>query len=115
MAGVWPPDLALAAFCIGDLVDGPAALKAFGGRISITASGNWRIESFVKFQYGELNPESRVHSSVIKTLVSHGIPYANPRDRVGHTVKDKDKANNKDNANAKNKEKAKEEQPDQPF
>ena len=45
-------------------------------RIKILEKGKWYLIDFIKFQYGsELNPDSRIHASVIKILQENKIPY----------------------------------------
>jgi hypothetical protein len=58
----------LANLQIGLSVDWPAFVVACGHRIEELPGGKLWIKAFCEFQYGELNPENRVHRSVLKRL-----------------------------------------------
>jgi len=62
-------------------------------------NNKWIIIPFIKFQYGILNPENRVHNSVIKRLNQIGISKGLVKSLQG--LKDMDKEKDKD----KNKDK----------
>lgn len=102
-AGIWDVDLELAEFQIGDKI-GPAKTileNAFKERIiSIQDGTKWFIPSFIDHQYKctieDLNPENKVHKSVIEILKREGVykDYASPMQ--GAKDKDKDKELDKD-------------------
>jgi hypothetical protein len=86
LTGVWEADFGLATFQIGE--EGtPADIVALNEAmeetriVRITAQKFW-ISDFVSFQYGRIGDQSKVHVSVFKRLVEHGletqdcIPYA---------------------------------------
>jgi ABC-type antimicrobial peptide transport system permease subunit len=60
---------------------------------AINGGSKWFIRSFIEFQYGTLNPDNRVHLSIINILEKNKIkPLVSPL--LG--VKDKDKDMDKD-------------------
>lgn len=98
-AGVIDPDTKLAEFQIGDPVE-EKHFAELGNRLERLPNGKFWIPKFIRFQFGELNPESRVHASVIKLLDFHkisypisslSIGYVNPLDSTKDKEKDKDK------------------------
>jgi hypothetical protein len=72
--------------------------KHFSERVLKLGDFKFFIPKFIKFQYGELKENSKVHSSVIKKLSSHGIDYKrfDTLWAIPHTIKDKDKDKDKD-------------------
>lgn len=71
--GVWKVNLKLAAFQIGEELDGPDLLQTFAGRIEDIGNGRWFIPQFCAFQYGTLSPNSKPHQRIIQTAAKHGI------------------------------------------
>ena len=72
----------------------------FGDRVTVLSSEKWFITKFVEFQYGSLNKENRVHSSVIAILKKEvSKPLARPmqgckekeKEKEKEVVKDKDR------------------------
>jgi len=43
-------------------------LSIFNGRIKVINEGKWFLPKYIEFQYGKLNPDSRIHASVISVL-----------------------------------------------
>jgi hypothetical protein len=72
-AGVWSPNFPLAEFQIGTKIDWSDFKEQLGDRLRIVRGGKWWVPSFVKFQFGKLGPDARVHQSVVKLLESHGL------------------------------------------
>ncbi len=99
-SGVIDPDMALASFQIGQPVNQDHIIE-IGDRIEKISNGKYWIPKFVRFQFGVLSEESRVHSSVIKLLKHNQIDYSIDSLSIGngsttHTPKDKDKRKDKD-------------------
>lgn len=99
-AGVIDPDIMLATFQIGDTVK-EDHFTELGDRIQSLPNGKRWIPKFIRFQFGQLSPESRVHASVVKLLLFHNIQY--PMDSLSiayvkgiDTLKDKDKYKDKE-------------------
>lgn len=98
-AGIWHVDFEIAQIYIGK--DAPVnekdALALFNKteqRISVLNGGTkWLIMPFINFQYGKLNPQNRVHQSIIQILEENKI---SPIPRPLKGVKDEDKDKNKD-------------------
>ena len=45
-------------------------------RIMVLANGRWYLTGFIEFQYGpKLNPNNRVHKSILKVLIENDIEY----------------------------------------
>lgn len=97
-AGVWHKDFQIAQIYIGaDMpVNEADALMYFNKGeeriVEISNGSKWFIRPFIDFQYGSLNPLSRVHASVLRELDRYQIKgLTNPLERV----KDKDKVKDK--------------------
>lgn len=99
-AGVWADvDIELAEFQIGMPIDEAEILKELKDHIEVIKPKKWYIHKFVKFQYGELNPNVRAHASVIKILNENNLNVNKGLDKAlkqSQTVKDKDKYKDKD-------------------
>ena len=72
-AGIWEIDLDVASIRVGEAV-GYKDLDVFGNKI-IMFDNNEKcfIPDFIDFQYGELNPNSNVHKSVILLLQKYNL------------------------------------------
>lgn len=91
-AGIWDIDLEVASIRIGLNVDMDDLFK-FGDKI-VVFDNNEKvfIPDFIDFQYGELNPTSNVHKSVIALLDKYNLEgYMKGSQGVQSTLKDKDK------------------------
>ena len=95
-------DVGLLSYQIGDKYTIDEILEAFNDNIEQIGENKFYLTKFCKFQYGELNPNVKVHKSVIKLLDKHNIELDNPL----VSVKDKDKDKGKD-INTKKEEFAK--------
>lgn len=91
-AGIWDIDLEVASIRIGLDVD-ISDLKKFDDKIVIFDNGEKVfIPDFIDFQYGELNPNSNVHKSVIALLDKYNLQgYLRGSQGVENTLQDKDK------------------------
>lgn len=105
-AGIWQVDFEVAQIRVGkDMpINEAEALKYFNvgeERIKRLNGGTkWLIIPFIDFQYGKLNPNNRVHASVLGELQKYGIkglasPLQGAKDK--DKEKDKDKDKEKDN------------------
>lgn len=111
-AGIWQVDMEVAQIKIGEKLNIESALESFMGKIVPFCDGEkWLIIDFIDFQYGKLNPQNRVHESVINLLSKYDLldsenniikPLTNPLQRVKD--KDKDKDMDKDMDKAKDKD-----------
>lgn len=109
-AGIWIVDFEIAQIYLGsDMpVNRAEALKNFNeGEIRVIelSKTKWFLPGFVEFQYydsnGKLNPDNRVHASVIKILKSYDLideefkiknkPLTSPLEGAKDKDKDKDK------------------------
>ncbi len=90
-AGIWQVDEDVANIKIGIQIDFKKAIEVFGEHIQIIDEGQkWFISDFIEFQYGELNPENRVHNSILTIHKKYKIkPLARPLQ--GRKDKDMDK------------------------
>lgn len=116
-AGIWAVDMEVAAIRIGcQDITLDAAMRLFKGKIIIIDNGNkWFLPEFIEEQYGELNPQNRVHDSVLKLLKKYGLekksgsefiqnkPHVSPLQGAKYKDKDKEKEKDKakDNAHAR--------------
>lgn len=90
-------DLEMMSFKIGAEVT-QEDLKVFEGRIIFISDDVLFIPKFIEFQYGELNPQSKVHASVLKELEKYSIDTLSiGLNKSIETLKDKNKNKNKDN------------------
>ncbi len=75
-AGIWEVDMEVAQLRIGEPLDEEKALQLFNGNLMVIKGGDkWFIPDFISFQYGELNPNSRVHQSVLDLLDKNSVVY----------------------------------------
>jgi hypothetical protein len=107
-AGIISIDLEFAEMVLGEKFEDDVLQNHFKERLVSINNGKHFIPKFIKFQYGKLNSDSRVHKSVISRLNENGIdiqslafkidtlsiPYEYPID----SPKDKDKNKDKDKA-----------------
>lgn len=110
-AGVWEIDEGAIEFYVGFQMPLPDIFEVFGDRVRQISPTKLWLPGFVEFQYGALNPQSRVHNSVIKILKRHNllqfIPLGNPID----SIKEKEKEKEKDKDKEKEKGSGEEEKP----
>ena len=66
-------DVGLLSYQIGDNYTIDEILEAFKGNIEQIGESKFYLSKFCKFQYGELNPNVKVHQSVIKILEDNDI------------------------------------------
>jgi hypothetical protein len=94
-AGIWVVELDVAQIRMGLKLDPDKVIdKMQGAVVSVDGGSKWYLPDFVAFQYGTLNPENRVHASVLARLDALGIdhqkkPLTSPLQ--GAMDKDKDK------------------------
>lgn len=106
-AGIWKPNKRFIEFISGKTIDLKKAIELFNGnkgRLEILPNGRWLIPDFISFQYGhKLNPENRVHASILEVLKTNGVNLTSIRGliEVRQGVKDKDKDKDKDIYNIK--------------
>jgi hypothetical protein len=88
----------LANMQIGMPVNWSQFFDACGHRVVLIGEGKYWVRSFCDFQYGTLNPENRVHNSVLKRLKQMGLasPLEAPSEGAREGAKDKDKDKDKD-------------------
>lgn len=79
---------------IGCEVDWDEFVELAGDRIHKIEEGKFWVKAFCDFQYGKLNPENRVHKSVIDKLEKMGL--TSPLQGAMEGAKDKDKDKDKD-------------------
>lgn len=97
-AGIWHVELDIARIRLGiQLPTEQEIIKSFSANIFVFDDGKkWFIPDFVRFQYGELNPQNRAHNSVIKRLNDYNLnsqikPLTSPLQGAKDKDKDKDK------------------------
>lgn len=96
-------DLEMMSFKIGAEIT-KNDLDVFSDRIIFLKNDVLFIPKFIKFQYGELNPQSKVHASVLKELKKYSIDtLAIGLGKSIDTIKNKNKNKNKDIYKDKNK------------
>ena len=92
-AGIWDVDIEVASIRVGEELIYDMLPQAFLDKIVIFDNGDkWFIPEFIDFQYGELNPTSNVHKSVIALLEKYNLEgYMKGSQGVQSTLQDKDK------------------------
>ena len=102
-AGIWDVDIEVASIRIGETLVYDMLPQEFLNKIEIFDNGDkWFIPDFIEFQYGELNPNSNVHKSVIALLEKYNLQgYLKGSQTLPEGVQDKDKAIVKEKAKAK--------------
>lgn len=104
-AGIWNVEIEIAAMRIGielSINDAREQLKKH--IIEFDNGTKWFIPDFIDFQYGNLNPENRAHSSVIQILKKYNLYKNKPLSRSLQGRKDMDKDMDKDKVKDKDKE-----------
>jgi len=110
-AGIWVVELDVAQIRMGIKLDSDKVIeKMQGAVVSIDGGSKWFLPDFVTFQYGTLNPENRVHTSVIDrleryknkyNLLLENKPLTSPLQGAMDIDKDKDKDMVKETATLK--------------
>lgn len=92
-AGIWDVDLEVASIRVGFDLTHDNLPSSFGEKvISFDNGDKWFIPEFIDFQYGELNPNSNVHKSVIALLEKYNLEgYLKGSQGVQSTLNNKDK------------------------
>lgn len=99
-AGVWDINMNLLSFQIGQRTTLPEMTEGFGDKVELR-DNKLLIPSFIEFQYGALNPDNRVHQSVLQRLER----LAPSMDLTSPLQGDKDKDKEKDKEKEKDKDK----------
>lgn len=96
-AGVWDFDDGAFEYFIGEDISKQELIESFGDRISFYENDKLVINSFIEFQYGTLNPDNRVHKSVLDKLAKFNTikPLTSPLQGAKDKDKDKDKFKDK--------------------
>ena len=102
-AGIWQKDFQIAQIYLGpDMpIDEKKALELFNKDeqriVSLNGGSKWFIRPFIEFQYGPLNPENKVHFSILTILEKEGIKgLASPLQGAKEKDKEKDKERDRD-------------------
>tara|TARA_R110000765_G_scaffold312052_1_gene405181 strand:+ start:120 stop:842 length:723 start_codon:yes stop_codon:yes gene_type:complete len=104
-AGLYEVDVDLMGLFIGEEITEDEIMERLGNQIQVINEDKWFLPKFVKFQYNvtdptELNPNNRVHKSVIDILSSYNLVQGSSKTltsplekdiRVTRGAKDKDK------------------------
>jgi len=90
-AGIWDFNLRLLEFHLSVEVTESEFKQSFGDKVTFLSPTKVFLPSFVEFQYGELNPENRVHQSVLSRLKKEGAYKALVSPLQGAKDKEKDK------------------------
>jgi hypothetical protein len=92
-AGIWEVDLEVASIRVGFDLSHDNLPSSFGEKvISFDNGDKWFIPEFIDFQYGELNPNSNVHKSVIALLQKYNLEgYMKGSQTLPNRVQDKAK------------------------
>lgn len=90
-AGFWPAAFDLLSQDLGFDVSMSDFEKWFGDRVQ-KYGDKYLVVDFIEFQYGVLNPQNRVHKSVLSRFEREGVkPLASPLQGAKDKDKDKDK------------------------
>lgn len=99
-AGIWQVDQDVAELRVGMSIDWEKVPQIFNEKIIFIDENKWFVPDFIEFQYGMLNPQNRVHFSVISLLEKYDLLKFLEKNK-GLTsplqgAKDKDKDKDKD-------------------
>lgn len=72
-AGIWEIDEDAFAHFVGNPLSIADVVSTFGEKVMRVGESKLLITGFIEFQYGELNPENRVHKSIISKLKREGL------------------------------------------
>lgn len=92
--GFFKPNMKLLNFQLNTSYTQEDLLGIFKDRVIPTRPDKWFIPKFIRFQYGELNTESRVHTAIINTLRKEDV--LTECQQSVNTPKDKDKEQDKE-------------------
>lgn len=100
-AGVWTPNMRLAAVQIGENFEAAEALRVFAERIEVLPNGKWHVTKFVEFQFGELSDSCKPHKSIKNLMEKHGLAgsskgYPYPLDTLQEKEKEKEQEQEQD-------------------
>ena len=112
--GVWEVEFEVAKVRLGlSYLTEAEVLNYFNDKIVVFNNGSkWFLPQFVKFQYGELKANNKIHKSVLNNLTKFNLievlnnyddfkelvnPYQTIKDKVKDKVKDKETDKDKDN------------------
>lgn len=95
-AGIWDMNMSLMSFQIGAKVSLSEIQQSFGDKVEFRGENKISIPSFVSFQYGALNPNNKVHQSVLSRLEKLAPTKDLSSSCQGAKDKDKDKDKEKD-------------------
>ena len=88
-AGIWECDSDLMSFQIGESYTLDEVKKSFDKHIVDLGDSKWFLPAFIDFQYGlPLNPNVKVHLSVIKVLKKYNIDLGKSYQAVNNKDKD---------------------------
>lgn len=91
-AGVWDINLKLLVFHVGEATTLEEIQAGLGDKIAVLPGSKLFLSGFIEFQYGELNPDNRVHKSVLARLEKLKIKgLTSPFQGAKEKEKDKDK------------------------
>lgn len=102
-AGVWEIDIDALEFFVGTKWRICDLESTFGDKIKVVGETKLLVTGFIDFQYGDLNPDNRVHKSVLNRLEK--LAPSKPLISTLEGAKDKDKDKEQDKAKDKDKEK----------
>jgi hypothetical protein len=100
-AGFWDLDMETLSHFVNQKVTVDDLKSNFGDRLFFVKSDKIWISGFIEFQYGcgvsDLNPNNKVHLSVMNLLKKYGVSKGYPSPLQGAKDKDKEKEKDKDN------------------
>lgn len=102
-AGIWISDFEAMSFNVGETISQAEFESTFSEKVKPISEDKYFIESFIEFQYGNLNPLNRVHQSVISKIEKQGAYKTLNSSFQG--AKDKDKVKEKEKDKEQDKEK----------
>tara|TARA_R110001592_G_scaffold221828_3_gene476760 strand:- start:21610 stop:22236 length:627 start_codon:yes stop_codon:yes gene_type:complete len=88
-AGIFKPNKRMFELLIGNEINVESFLDNVNlnkPRICVLANGRWFLTGFIEFQYGnKLNPNNRVHKSILKLLNENDISLNFPNNKISLT------------------------------
>lgn len=103
-AGIWDVNLKLLSFHLNQKITKQDLAEAFGSKLHwFDNERKIHIQSFIDFQYGELNQANRVHKSILKILEKEAPSMGLSRGLLAPKDKEKEKEKEKDKEKEKEK------------
>lgn len=94
--GVWKPNFKLANYQIGQDINWEEFRRHVNGNIEVLPNKKWWVKDFIKFQYGHLRENFRLHQTYITLLHKHNLYEKVMNTRGTEYLQEQDKEQDKE-------------------